>query len=180
MVLMPQLHDFCNAYPEIRLELTSNSKPIDLLKEGVDVVLRVGALEEAMVARRIGWLRLALYRVADLFAPLRHAPGSYGAGAAQGGESSVEPHRTMCDAVVARSRRRTRRNTWGRDPAPHVDSGRIAEIMSGWQSDPIPISAMYPQNRHLSAKVRGVCELGCDVYFPGIRISVPRRRKLAA
>lgn len=61
MVLMPQLHDFCNAYPEIRFELTSNSKPIDLLKDGVDVVLRVGALEEAMVARRIGWLRLAPY-----------------------------------------------------------------------------------------------------------------------
>jgi len=108
MVLMPQLHDFCNAYPGIRLELTSNGKPIDLLKEGVDVVLRVGALEEAMVARRIGWLRLGLY-ASPIYLRRFGTPESYGTGAAQGGASSVEPHRT-CDAVVPRLRWGTRRS----------------------------------------------------------------------
>ena len=37
---------------------------------------------------------------------------------------------------------------------PYVNSGRLVEVMSDWQTDELPISAMYPQNRHLSAKVR--------------------------
>jgi len=49
--------------------------------------------------------------------------------------------------------------------APYVDSGRLAEIMSRWQTDPIPISAMYPQNRHLSAKVRVFVNWAADIFF---------------
>lgn len=155
MVLMPQLHDFCNAYPEIRLELTSNSKPIDLLKEGVDVVLRVGALEEAMVARRIGWLRLALY-ASPIYLRRFGTPQDL---------TELAQHK----AVSLLSNRTGRATPWslargGERGAPYVDSGRLAEIMSGWQSDPIPISAMYPQNRHLSAKVRVFVNWAADIF----------------
>lgn len=179
MVLMPQLHDFCNAYPEIRLELTSNGKPIDLLKEGVDVVLRVGAMEEAMVWRRIGWFSVAFY--ASPIDLRRFGTPQDLAELAQhkGCEPSVEPHQTR-DTVVAHARRRTQRNAAAfgdfhercRRPSglrldgpgiarvsrasaePCVNSGRLVEIMSGWQPDQLPISVMYPQNRHLSSKVR--------------------------
>jgi len=190
MVLMPQLHDFCNAYPEIRLELTSNGKPIDLLKEGVDVVLRVGALEEAMVARRIGWLRLGLYaspiylrrfgtpqnltelaqhRAVHLLSNRtgRATPWSL---VCDGERGEVLPPSMIAtndtDVLlgcaldghgIARMSRAT--------AAPYVDSGRLAEIMSRWQTDPIPISAMYPQNRHLSAKVRVFVNWAADIFF---------------
>jgi LysR family transcriptional regulator for bpeEF and oprC len=189
MVLMPQLHDFCNAYPEIRLELTSNGKPINLLKEGVDVVLRVGALEEAMVARSIGWLRLALYASPiylrrfgtpqDLTELAQHkavsllsnrtgraTPWSLARGGERGevllpsviatNDTDVHLGCALDGHGIACMSRAT--------AAPYVDSGRLVEIMSGWQSDPIPISAMYPQNRHLSAKVRVFVNWAADIF----------------
>jgi LysR family transcriptional regulator for bpeEF and oprC len=61
MVLMPHLHDFFNAYPDLKLELTINGKPIDLLKEGVDVVLRVGALDEVDGGAAHRSVKLAFY-----------------------------------------------------------------------------------------------------------------------
>ncbi len=37
---------------------------------------------------------------------------------------------------------------------PHLKSGRLVEILSQWKPLPMPISAIYPHNRHLSPTVR--------------------------
>ena len=36
--------------------------------------------------------------------------------------------------------------------------------MSDWQTDELPISAMYPQNRHLSAKVRVFVNWAAEIF----------------
>ncbi|TDY22071.1 LysR family transcriptional regulator for bpeEF and oprC [Paraburkholderia sp. BL6665CI2N2] len=36
----------------------------------------------------------------------------------------------------------------------HLDSGRLVEVLPQWKPLPISISALYPPNRHLTAKVR--------------------------
>ncbi|GJG95118.1 LysR family transcriptional regulator [Cupriavidus pauculus] len=189
MVLMPQLHGFCNAYPEIRLELTSNGKPIDLLKEDVDVVLRVGALDETMVARRIGWLRLALYASPiylrrfgtprDLAELAQHKavhllsnrtgramPWPLARGSERSevllpsviatNDTDVHLGCALDGHGIARMSRAT--------AEPYVNSGRLVEVLSGWQTDQLPISAMYPQNRHLSAKVRVFVNWAADIF----------------
>lgn len=189
MVLMPQLRNFFNAYPELELELTSNGKPIDLLKEGVDVVVRVGALEESMVARRIGRLTLAFY-ASPIYLRRFGTPQDL---------SELAQHR----AVNFLSNRTGRVTPWSltrgdersemllpsvistndadvylgcaveghgiarisRAAAdPYVSSGRLVEVMPEWQTDELPISAMYPQNRHLSAKVRVFVNWAAEVF----------------
>ena len=51
-VLMPQLPDFMQQYPNIRLELSSTDRKVDLVAEGFDCVIRVGSVDdEGLVAR---------------------------------------------------------------------------------------------------------------------------------
>lgn len=52
--LIPLLPAFFAEYPDITLDLTVTDRRVDLVAEGVDVVLRTGALEDsALIARRI-------------------------------------------------------------------------------------------------------------------------------
>jgi len=53
--IIPRLPDFITRFPEISVELSVAQRLTDLVKEGVDVALRVGNLESSsLVARRIG------------------------------------------------------------------------------------------------------------------------------
>jgi LysR family transcriptional regulator for bpeEF and oprC len=55
MFIIPQLPDFIRQFPEIRVEFSVAQRLTDLVKEGADVALRVGALRSStLVARRIG------------------------------------------------------------------------------------------------------------------------------
>lgn len=190
MVLIPNLHDFFNMYPELKVELTINGKPIDLLKEGVDVVLRVGNhLDETMVARRVGLLKLAMY-ASPIYLRSQGTPTNL---------AELAQHK----AVNYLSNRTGRELPWpltrgdehsdvllpsvistndadvylgctleGHGIArisramaePYVNSGRLVEIMPDWQTEELPISAMYPQNRHLSAKVRVFVNWAADLF----------------
>ncbi|HEV3106738.1 MAG TPA: LysR substrate-binding domain-containing protein, partial [Trinickia sp.] len=54
-IVIPKLAAFHSRYPDIDLQLGLSDRPVDLLQEGVDCVIRVGALEDSsLVARRIG------------------------------------------------------------------------------------------------------------------------------
>lgn len=53
--VMPALPAFLERYPDIELEISSTDRRVDLLQEGIDCVLRVGAIvDETLVARRFG------------------------------------------------------------------------------------------------------------------------------
>ncbi|WP_454725919.1 MULTISPECIES: LysR family transcriptional regulator [Cupriavidus] len=190
IVLIPKLHEFFAAYPELKMELTINGKPIDLLKEGVDVVLRVGdPVDETMVARRIGQLRLGFYG-SPLYLNRQGTPTQ---------PSDLAQHR----AINYLSNRTGREVPWpmgqgdkrtelllpssistndadvylacaleGHGLArisrmmaqPYVESGRLVEVLADWPTDSLPVSAMYPQNRHLSAKVRVFVNWAADLF----------------
>jgi LysR family transcriptional regulator for bpeEF and oprC len=54
-VLIPALDGFFARYPEIELEVGCTDRPVDLLHEGIDCVIRGGeVLDESLVARRLG------------------------------------------------------------------------------------------------------------------------------
>jgi LysR family transcriptional regulator for bpeEF and oprC len=46
----------------------------------------------------------------------------------------------------------------------HVTSGRMVQILPDWLSDPLPVHVVYPQNRHLSAKVRVFVEWVAELF----------------
>ena len=37
---------------------------------------------------------------------------------------------------------------------PYLESGQLTQVLTDWTADQLPISVLYPQSRHLSAKVR--------------------------
>jgi DNA-binding transcriptional LysR family regulator len=58
--IVPRLPQFLQSHPQIELELSSTDRRVDLVREGFDCVLRVGALGDAnLIARPLGRFRIA-------------------------------------------------------------------------------------------------------------------------
>jgi DNA-binding transcriptional LysR family regulator len=57
--IAPHMTAFAELYPEIRLELTSNERIVDLLEQKVDIAIRIGALQDSTLhARALGSSKL--------------------------------------------------------------------------------------------------------------------------
>jgi LysR family transcriptional regulator for bpeEF and oprC len=55
LLVIPALHTFFERYPDIQLDLGVSDRPVDLISDNVDCVIRGGELlEQSLVARRIG------------------------------------------------------------------------------------------------------------------------------
>ena len=64
--LLPGLADFFAHYPDIEISMSEGDRWVDLVREGVDCVLRFGSLPDSdMVARRLGMLERLTYAAPD-------------------------------------------------------------------------------------------------------------------
>jgi len=180
-VVIPALPDFCNAYPEIDVDLRIGYRHADLIAENVDCAIRAGDVtDESLVAKRIGEFRFITCASPQYLR--RHGtpkvPGDleknhrtlglmYGTAVkpqpfvfAKGQErSEVSPqHRLVVNDtnayVVAGVA------GLGIIRAPHfavksaIHAGELVSILEDWQADATPIHVVFAQNRFLSAKVR--------------------------
>jgi len=189
-ILIPALPDFFERYPDIILELGSTDRTIDLIEEGVDCAVRGGALlDPSLIARRVGVITFVtaaspayLARHGTPTHPnelLQHRCINYFSGKngkiydwdfTRDGErielplpgrialndSNTYVHAglaglgviQMTDYLLLR----------------HVQEGRMVQILPDWSSDPLPVHVVYPQNRHLSAKVRVFVEWVSELF----------------
>jgi LysR family transcriptional regulator, regulator for bpeEF and oprC len=46
-IILPALPEFLSRYPNVQLELGVNDRPIDLIQEGYDAVVRIGTLKDS-------------------------------------------------------------------------------------------------------------------------------------
>ncbi|MGH8213006.1 MAG: LysR family transcriptional regulator [Rhodanobacteraceae bacterium] len=54
--LIPNLADFESRYPDVRLELAMSDRNIGLIEEGIDCAIRMGELEDSnLIARKLGY-----------------------------------------------------------------------------------------------------------------------------
>jgi LysR family transcriptional regulator, regulator for bpeEF and oprC len=180
LIVLPQLCEFRTRYPDIELMVGLGDKPVDLIQEGVDAVIRVGTLQDSsLVARRVG-----------VFQGVTCASPTY---LEQHGEPTTLDELENHYAVNYFSSRTGRIIDWdflvdGKpvevkmkgvvavndadaylncgiegfgmiQPArfmalPYLRSGQLKEVLPQWKTQPMPISVVYPHNRHLSPKVR--------------------------
>lgn len=179
--VIPSAREFLQKYPEIHLAVTVSDRPVDLVQEGIDCVIRAGQLEDStsLVARRIasfGWMvcatpaYLAQHGVPETLDDLRqHQSVQYLLGRTgrampwqfvENGESvSVEmPGRLAVNDtttyVAAGLEGLGLICTAGYLVRPHVESGALVQVLANYALPRIPISILYPQNRHLSPAVR--------------------------
>src|SRR5690606_13486327 len=55
LLLIPKLCDFHERYPDIELVVGLSDRPVDMVQEAVDCVLRIGELQDSsLIAKRIG------------------------------------------------------------------------------------------------------------------------------
>ena len=178
--VMPVLGQFCARHPLIELEIGMGDRLVDLVREGVDCVLRVGELgDSSMVARRVALLEqvtcaspayLAAHGTPRTVADLdgHRAVNFFSAQTgkswpfefkAAGQRYSVALPGTVsvnnADAYHACCRA-----GMGLIQAPryHLEqalaAGELVEVLGDLRPDPLPVSVLYPHHRQLSARVR--------------------------
>jgi LysR family transcriptional regulator for bpeEF and oprC len=181
LFVIPAIRQFQEAYPEVELTLTLGDRTVDLIQEGVDCVIRAGVPQDSatLVARRIAgfeWITCASpgyieqYGAPMSFDDLRnhHAvgylPGRSGRSAhwkfiIDGEERVAQVNERIIvndtDAYIACGL-----EGLGLIRAanfmvnPYLRSGRLREVLPHLEAPTVPLSIMYPRNRHLSPTVR--------------------------
>ncbi|GGC61453.1 LysR family transcriptional regulator [Undibacterium terreum] len=188
--VMPVLPQFCERYPNIELEIGMGDRLIDLVRESVDCVLRVGELRDSsMVARRVGTLEqvtcaspayLKKYGIPQTPAELEQHRGvnffSSQTGKAfpfdfieDGKQTSYQLKGSVsinnADAYAACCT-----NGFGLIQVPryHVEEAlqqaKLQEILAGFRPDPMPVAVLYPHHRQLSPRVRVFVDWMAEIF----------------
>lgn len=176
--LGPLLPAFLARHPGIEIELTLNDRFVDLLEEGFDVAVRVGRLgDSSLVARRFATAR----HVCAASAAYLDRAGRPEAPAALAGHNCLSySYGRQPDAwAFARGAERLSVRVSGNLQANNGDAlraaacaglgtvylpdfilggdlaaGRLVRLLEDWETPEIPIHAVFPPQRHLSAKLR--------------------------
>jgi DNA-binding transcriptional LysR family regulator len=178
--MLPGLPGFLARYPGIQLRIGEGDRYVDLVREGVDCVLRVGRpSDSSMIGRQIALLQEGTFASPDYLAErgTPRTPDDLGAhqmvgfvSSATGGVLPLEflvngtlrqltlPHAVSvagADIYVA-----TARLGLGLIQVPRyrvyddLASDALVDVLPDFPPEPSPVYVLYPQNRQLSPRVR--------------------------
>ncbi len=187
--LTPRLPEFLSKYPDVTIELTVRDQRIDPVAEGIDVLLRVGELDDTnLIAKKLGESEV-LFVVSPAYIARRGAPKQPSdlahhdvLGYLRGGrpdpwlfreadgvravDISGRFHSNDIDALTI-AVLAGRGLVAGFDflVAEHLRAGRLVRVLPDYPSTIWPIHALYPPNRHLLPKVRAFLDF-LSTLFP--------------
>ncbi|HCT05678.1 MULTISPECIES: LysR family transcriptional regulator [unclassified Pseudomonas] len=178
--VIPALPQFMARYPEIELSISEADRFVDLIAEGVDCVLRAGTLgDSALIGRRVATLRqvtcasptyLRKYGEPKCLADLAtHRAVNY----VSRTTAKLFPFEFMVDGELEEVSIEGALSVFGAEiysasavaglgiiQCPHyrmaelIEQGVMREILTDTPPPPMPVSVLYPHNRHLSPRVR--------------------------
>ncbi|AOX16577.1 LysR family transcriptional regulator [Kozakia baliensis] len=179
-ILLPALPEFLARHPALTVHLGEGERFVDLLREGVDCVVRAGALADSdMVARPLGVMEEVTVASPDYLA--RHGMpttpedleghqmiGFVSSRTGQPlplefkrGDEVIEvmlPTRLLVSG--AETSAAAARQGFGLVQAPRyrfiddLANGTLIEVLADFPPTPMPLSVLYPSNRQLSPRVR--------------------------
>ncbi len=178
--LLPHLPDFLDRYPRIDLHFGQSDRLVDLVREGVDVVIRAGQLADSgLISRRLGVISEitvaspAYIEKHGMPATPDDLAGHEMIGFVSSRTGEVLPLEFMQQGHLRELRLPARitvdnsdtmadlaRRGWGLVQAPRyrfaqdLAEGRLVEVLGAFPPSPTPLSALYPQNRQLAHRVR--------------------------
>lgn len=182
LIVAPALPEFVAAHPGIRLELGVTDRPVNLIEEGLDCVLRVGSLHDSgLVARRMGWMTLLNVASPDYLA--RYGTPRTPAELVQNGHNAVR--------YMSPANGRVEAWEWEEDGQLHtldlpgpvtvnssemqiacclaglgliqvptydvralVQGGQLCPVLPRWCAPAMPVALLYPHRRHLSSRLQ--------------------------
>lgn len=179
-MVIPHLAEFCTIYPALQIDLSATDRMIDLIAEGVDVVVRLARLENSdLICRKLGDVPILTCASAGYVA--RHGmpqtPGdlthhtlvnyalrmpaqtSDWDGTVAGKPVSVPMRSSLC-VDNAESYVTAGLHGHGLIQVPALDvrdaiaTGQLVELLADFRPAPIPISVLYARRRHLPPRAR--------------------------
>lgn len=180
-VLIPALPDFLARYPDIRIDLGVSDRSVDMVSDNVDCVIRGGPLDNSsLVARAIGHAGLITcatpaylkqYGTPAYPDELKNGHRLVSYVSSQNGravpfrfyrdgektEIKVEhrvgvnesnAHLAACVAGLGIVQ------TFAYAAAPLLKDKTLVEILKKWRPQPYPFHVVYPQNRHVTQRLR--------------------------
>ncbi len=189
-VVVPAMPEFFARYPDVQVEMNIGNRPVDLIAENLDCVLRLGPLlNDSLIARPAGTLPLVTCASQTYLA--RHGTPQEPADLSQGhtiirmasprsgrdfvfqltrDEAVVKIHGahqlTVNDsgaALAAGVAGLGVLTTYAFLVDPHLQSGALQRLFPAWKGDRIPVHIAYPANRHLASKVRVFVDWAIDL-----------------
>ena len=190
--LVPALSVFTEKYPDVKLTLLMTDRQADLVDAGVDIALRAGRLEDStFMARRVYTARfvacaspaflarhgvprspqhLANYSCLGFIYPLtdkvipwifrkdgkthRHLPDGH----LNMNSADALMEAALCGEGIIYS--------YDISVARPIAAGGLVPILEQWSTLSTPLSLVYPQSRHLSAKVRAFSDFVAGLFPP--------------
>ncbi|MEM7159868.1 MAG: LysR family transcriptional regulator [Myxococcota bacterium] len=180
--IVPLLPEFLRAHPKIELDLHFTDRYVDLLEEGVDIVVRIGTTPDStLVARKLGLTRRVVVASPDFLA--RHGmpqqPGelatrpcvvfaSGGSGSRWVFERGGQRSAVRLSSIVRSDNGHVLRDLAVRGVgittlaswlvAPDIEAGRLVPLLEDYTMPTMDITALYPSRRFLPHRARRFLE----------------------
>ncbi|QIE26399.1 HTH-type transcriptional regulator PgrR (plasmid) [Caballeronia sp. SBC1] len=178
--VVPALPEFIAQYPDIELQIGEDDRLVDLVREGIDCVLRAGTLQDSsMVGRRVALMEQVTVaspayleqfgEPETLEALSAHRAVNY----LSSGSGRLLPMEFTVDGRAVEIQLAAVVSVTGADlytgsavaglglvqvPRYRVmgelSEGTLKVVLDAFPPPPMPVSVLYPQNRQLSARVR--------------------------
>lgn len=187
-IIAPALDDFFARYPEIDLELGCTDRPVDLVHEGIDCVIRGGEInDESLVARRLGDFQMVTYAAPSYIAKYgspkdlvdleQHYVVSFAS--PKTGKTYPFIYDDGKTETIVQGVQRISINDFDTCAAAACSGiglvqlpafiaqdyvGKLVPVLDGHLSEKIPVWILYPPNRHLSTKVRAFAEWAAELF----------------
>jgi DNA-binding transcriptional LysR family regulator len=191
--VVPELPAFTARYPDIELQIGEDDRLVDLVREGIDCVLRAGTLQDSsMVGRRIASL-LQVTVAAPAYLAKHGVPGSVDALAEPGAHRAVNymssatgrmlPLEFTVDGRVVEIELAASVSVTGAElytgaalaglgivqvpryrVIEELSAGRLDVVLAAFPPPPMPVSVLYPQSRQLSSRVRVFTQWLRDIF----------------
>jgi len=179
-VIIPALPQFLQRFPRLEVELSCTDRQVDLLREGFDCVMRIGALHDLdVVARPVGQLSmrncaspayLARYGVPQTPQELAghqlvHYVRTLGGRSAgfeylHGGELHYQAMAGVVTVNNAEAYSAACLAGLGLIQVPavgvaeHLQRGELVSLLEDWQAPAMPVSLLYARQRHVPRRVQ--------------------------
>ena len=173
----PVCRELVRVHPTLSIDLVLTDRLVDLIEEGIDVVVRIGPPKDS---------RLVMRKLIDDYRVVVGAPEYLQHRGTPATPAELEAHdcvhyrgvgthwrlvRLAGEAVEVRAVSRLRSNSgeaaldWALagsglvmhswvDVKCHLRLGRLVHVLPSWRSEPAPVCALFPSSRQLSTRVR--------------------------
>jgi DNA-binding transcriptional LysR family regulator len=173
----PVCGDLVRAHPMLSIDLVLTDRLVDLIEEGIDVVVRIGPPKDSQLVMR---------KLIDDYRIVVGAPDYLQRRGTPAAPAELEAHDCVHyrgvgahwrlvslagGAVEVRADSRLRSNSgevaldWALagcglvmnswvDVKDHLRSGRLVHVLPEWRSESAPVCALFPSSRQLPARVR--------------------------